>query len=285
MAKFARPFSIRRFILLVGLQLSMLLVGIRVLFSSTWSHQVAAGPGAFVLALIGMKIIDCFFEWFFHRYILHGVVHPWFIRFSRGHRHHHALTPIKLGVRVEGTAKRIVLNRYPITEESQFEDAAFPPYALLAFWAFFTPLLFVIQQLLPAAPVYLGGYAAITLSMVDYEVFHAVEHYPYEWWKVATEHPRFGWLWRRIYGFHHFHHANTGSNEAISGFFGLPVADWIFGTYHQPPELLLHDRLATAADFGVKPPRRFIVWLDNWARRRETKIRRQYPERFVAHST
>jgi len=150
-----------------------------------------------------------------------------------------------------------------------------PVYALGAFWVLFTPLLAVLQILWPDLPFLFGGYAAIAWSMILYEVIHAIDHWPYEWWSKATEHPRFGRFWRPLYGFHHMHHANIGCNEAIGGFFALPVPDWIFGTYHQPKELLLHDRLATARDFAIGEPRRFVRWLDRWAQRRETAIVRR----------
>jgi len=119
----------------------------------------------------------------------------------------------------------------------------------------------------------MGGYAAITWSMCLYEILHAIEHRPYEWWKQATEHPRFGAFWRKLYGFHHMHHANISCNEAISGFFSLPIADWAFGTYHQPKDLLLEGRVATAKDFAVPPPLPFVRWLDAWARKREARVR------------
>jgi hemolysin III len=166
-----------------------------------------------------------------------------------------------------------VLNRYPIVEEAQNVDSAFPPYAIVAFWAFFTPLLIGVQLLLPRAPVLMGGYAAITWSMCQYEILHAIEHWPYAWWKHATEHPRFGAFWRKLYSFHHMHHANISCDEAISGYFSLPVADWAFGTYHQPKELLLEGRVATAKDFAVPTPPRIVRWLDAWAKRRESRTR------------
>jgi len=90
----------------------------------------------------------------------------------------------------------------------------------LVFLLLDAPFLFGVQLLLPRAPVLMGGYAAITWSMCLYEILHAIEHRPYEWWKHATEHPRFGAFWRKLYGFHHMHHANISCNEAISGFFG-----------------------------------------------------------------
>src|SRR6266850_436271 len=136
----------------------------------------------------------------------------------------------------------------------------------------FSIFWFSVQVLLPRLPVLMGGYAAITWSMCLYEILHAIEHQPYEWWKRATEHPRLGGVWRKLYGFHHMHHANVSCNEAISGFFGLPIADWVLGTYHQPKELLLEGRVATARDFAVPRPPRIVQWLDGWARKREAQI-------------
>jgi hemolysin III len=268
-----KRFSILQFVLQTLAQYALLLVAFRFLLPSLWARQVSAGWPAIALTFLGFHLFMCFFEWAFHRYVLHSVTSPILEHFAHAHRHHHGLTPIRLQPVAEGS-DRYVLNRYPITEEEQHEDSAFPWYALLAFWAFFTPLLALLQWLLPGLPVLLAGYTAITWSMSLYEILHAVEHQPYEWWKHATEHPRFGFVWRQLYGFHHMHHANTSCNEAISGFFGLPVADWAFGTYHQPRELLLEGRVATAKDFAVSPPPGLVRWLDGWARKRESQLRR-----------
>lgn len=267
-------FSIFWFAVQAVAQYALLLVAFRFLLPGVWAKQFAAGWLALLLAFLGGHLFLCFFEWVFHRYVLHSVTSPVLQWFASGHRSHHGLTPIKLQPAPEGH-DRYVLNRYPIIEEEQHLDSAFPWYAIVAFWAFFTPLLVGVQFLLPKAPVLMGGYAAITWSMCLYEILHAIEHRPYEWWKHATEHPRFGAFWRRIYGFHHMHHANISCNEAISGFFSLPIADWTFGTYHQPKELLLEGRVATAKDFAVPPPPGWVRWLDSWARKRESEIRRR----------
>lgn len=267
-------FSIFWFSIQAVLQYAALLVAFRFLLPGLWAKQLAAGWPALVLTFLAGHLFLCFFEWVFHRYVLHSVTTPLLQWFASGHRSHHGLTPIKLQAVSEGS-DRYVLNRYPIVEEEQNLDSAFPVYAMVGFWAFFTPLLAVVQWLLPNAPVLLGGYTAITWSMCLYEILHAIEHRPYEWWKHATEHPRFGRFWSKLYGFHHMHHANVSCNEAISGFFALPIADWAFGTYHQPKELLLEGRVATARDFAVPPPPGWVRWLDGWARRRESAIRRR----------
>ena len=266
-------FSIFRFSLQALGQYAVLLLAFRFLLPGLWAKQFAAGWLALLLTFLALHLFICFFEWGFHRYVLHSVTSPWLLWFARGHRSHHGLTPIRLQPVTAGS-DRYVLNRYPITEDAQNVDSAFPVYAIVAFWALFTPLLIAVQLLLPKAPVLMAGYAAITWSMCLYEILHAIEHRPYEWWKRATEHPRLGGFWRRIYGFHHMHHANISCNEGISGFFSLPIADWVFGTYHQPKELLLEGRVATARDFAVPPPPGWVRWLDAWARKRESELRR-----------
>lgn len=269
-----KKFSILRFVAEVLAQCGVLLLVFRFAFPAFWHRQLAAGIGAFLVAFLAIHLLMAFFEWFFHRYVLHSITTRWLVYFARGHRSHHGLTPIRLQPAPDG-GDRYILNRYPITEEEQYEDSAFPVYATVAFWLFFTPVLIGIQLLLPQMPIMLGGYAAITWSMLLYEVLHAIEHQPYDWWKHATENPRFGAMWRALYGFHHMHHANIACNEAIGGFFGLPIPDWLLGTYHQPKELLLEGRIATAKDFAVPPPTPLVRWMDRWARKRESEIHRR----------
>ena len=274
MAPRTEKFSPGAFAVQLLAQFGALLLAFRFALPGLWARQFAAGPLALLLSFLGVHLFMCFFEWVFHRYVLHSIAVGGLAQFARAHRNHHGLTPIKLQPVAAGS-DRCILNRYPITAQEQYEDSAFPWWALLTFWAIFTPLLAAVQWLLPHAPILLGGYAAITFSMALYELLHATEHLPYEWWQRATEHPRLGALWSRIYGFHHMHHANISCNEAISGFFGLPVADWVFGTYHQPRELLLEGRMATARDFAIPRPPAWVCWLDDWARRREAaEIRR-----------
>jgi len=251
-----------------------LLVAFRLLLPGVWAKQFAAGWLPLLLSFLAWHMVLCFFEWGFHRYVLHSVASRFLDRFARGHRSHHGLTPIRLQPLAEGS-DRYILNRYPIVEPEQHVDSMFPVYAILAFWVLFTPVLIGVQFLLPRVPILMGGYAAITWSMCLYEILHAIEHRPYEWWKHATEHPRFGTFWAKLYGFHHMHHANISCNEAIFGFFALPIADWVFGTYHQPKDLLLEGRVATAKDFAIPPPRRIVGVLDAWFRKREAGIRQR----------
>jgi hemolysin III len=273
MAKARPKFSIFWFTIQTLAQLAVLLLAFRTFLPEVWSAQFTYGWVGILLVFLGMHMVMAFFEWGFHRYVLHAIVTGPLARFANAHRNHHGLTSIRLQP-VQTGSDRYVLNEYPITEAEQYPDSAFPPYAYIAFTAIFSPLLIGLQFLFPTLPMMLGGLIAITFSMSLYEILHAIEHLPYEWWKKATEHPRFGKMWSKIYGFHHMHHANVSCNEAISGFFGLPVPDWVFGTYHQPKELLLEGRVATAKDFAVPRPPKLVQWLDGWARKRESSYRR-----------
>lgn len=273
MAKAAQKFSIFWFSVQIVGQLAAILLALRFLLPRVWHSQFTLGWPGIVLTFAGVHLILAFFEWAFHRYVLHSIVSSPLAIFAKAHRNHHGLTSIRLQPVTAGS-DRYVLNEYPIIEEEQFEDSAFPWWAYLGFLAWFSPLLIGLQLIFPTAPFILGGILAVTFSMSLYEILHAVEHLPYEWWKRATEHPRFGGMWSKIYGFHHMHHANVSCNEAISGFFGLPIPDWVMGTYHQPKELLLEGRVATAKDFAVPRPPRIVQWLDGWARKRESNLRR-----------
>ena len=116
---------------------------------------------------------------------------------------------------------------------------------------------------MPHAPILLGSFGAMTFSYCLYELLHALEHVRYPaFWKQFVESPRFGGLGKKVYGFHMFHHANVYCNMAISGVFGLPLFDWLFGTYKQPRELLLDGTLASEEDLSAPEPCWLIRWLD-----------------------
>ncbi|HET9327020.1 MAG TPA: hypothetical protein VFQ05_09630, partial [Candidatus Eisenbacteria bacterium] len=125
MLKSRRRFSIARFAALVTIQLVLLVLAFRAFFPNLWAMNVAAGVSGFLLVFLGMHLFIAFFEWFFHRYVLHGVTVWWLQRFAKGHRHHHSLTPIRLRPLGPGS-DRVVLNEYPITREEQYPDSDFP---------------------------------------------------------------------------------------------------------------------------------------------------------------
>lgn len=151
---------------------------------------------------------------------------------------------------------------------------------MIGFWAYFStllPVIPVLQWLLPRWPVALSGYTAIVWTLYLYEVWHAIEHFSYEeWWRPKFSHPVVGpWL-KWVYGFHQLHHFNIKANEAIAGFFLLPLADWTFGTYKRPPELLLPGTAFSPASLAPRPCR-FIVWLDKQSVAYKHLLDRRFP--------
>lgn len=244
----------------VGAQLALLLAFIRHFFRPTWDEHVAAGWGAILLTCLVCNLVLCFGEYFFHRYILHIET----VRFLRGvcrsHLTHHKLTFIGFDER-SGTVR----SAYPITDVAHDDQSTFPPWALVPFFAFFTPFFAPMAFSFPRLPILIGGYAAIAIAHCLYEILHAAHHEPYEsFWKPRIEHPGFGRWWRWFYGFHQAHHANYRCNLNVAGFFGIPLADLAFGTYKRPDPLLINGAPATRADARrlIPAPRWPISWLD-----------------------
>src|SRR5690606_22544568 len=145
------------------------------------------------------------------------------------------------------------------------DQSTFPPWALVPFFLFFTPLFAAIAFSFPHIPILIGGYAAIAMAHFLYETIHAVHHEPYEsFWKPRVEGRVFGRAWAWLHGFHQAHHANYRCNMNVAGFFGIPLGDLAFGTYKRPDPLLVDGTPATkeAARRLVPQPRWPISWLD-----------------------
>lgn len=254
--------SLPLFFLIVGLSLLALILSLKLIApDAVWQAQISSGLGAFLVAFLVIKVANCFGEFFFHRYVLHKPVVPLFSYFYRQHTKHHGLTRIARRRTRDGEIA-FVENVFPITEPEQKEASFFPWYSLLIFSIAVTPGLALLQWLLPAFPWFLAGYAAVSVSLVLYEVLHVIEHWPLEKWMPLIQHPRWGWLWRRAYSFHLRHHAVIDCNEAISGFFSLPLADWIFGTCVIPKTLYAHGETWEAPHFTSPQPCRLIRWMD-----------------------
>lgn len=232
---------------------------------SAWRAQVTASFWQYAGLFLLMHLVTCFVEFFFHRYVLHKPALPFLSYFYRQHTHHHNLTRIGARRTPGGREMLCVENLYPITREEQKEASFFPWYTLAIFALIFAPLLALLQWLAPGQPWFACGYGAFAMALVLYEVFHAIEHWPFETWQPLVESPRWGWLWRRVYGFHLRHHAAIASNEAISGFFTLPVADWVFRTAVFPKSLYKDGETYLAEHFTAPRPLFVIRWLDRWS--------------------
>lgn len=230
-----------------------------------WYAQLGATVGQFVAAFLLVKLFNCFMEFFFHRYVLHKPVVPFLSRFYRQHTLHHNLTRIGRKRTPGGREVPYVENMYPITAEHQKEASFFPWFTLLAFAVVVTPVLALLQWLVPVLPWFFAGYAALATSLIFYEVFHAIEHWSFEKWARLIEHPRWGRFWRKVYSFHLRHHAVIDCNEAISGFFTLPVADVVFRTWIFPKSLYTDGGEWEPSEFTSPRPCRFIRWCDEAA--------------------
>lgn len=262
--KIHEKLSLPRFALSVGVTMMLYVCVLQKIFPSVWAHQLESLRLTALVAFLFHVFLGGF-EFFFHRYVLHCVVVRWLKKFYKDHTLHHALTKIfrkKSGHERIGDQAEVV-NRYPITEEKQYESSFFPYWGLAGFVVFFSLITVPLQWLMPHAPILFGSFMAMTFSYCLYELLHALEHVPYPaFWKPFVESPRFGRLGKWIYGFHMFHHANIYCNMAISGVFGLPLFDWLFGTYKQPDKLLFDGTLASEDDFSAPKPCWLIRVLD-----------------------
>jgi len=257
MASGAAPFF---FVLYVGAQLALLLAFTRWFFRPTWDQHLASGWDAIVLTCLVCSLVVCFGEYLFHRYILHIETVRFLRSVCRSHLTHHKLTFIRFD-EPSGTVR----SAYPITDVAHDDQSTFPPWAMIPFFAFFTPFFASMAFSFPGLPILIGGYTAIAIGHGLYELIHAAHHQPYEsFWKPRIEHRWVGGAWKWLYGFHQAHHANYKCNLNVAGFFGIPLADLVFGTYKQPDPLLVDGVSATKASARrlIPEPRWPISWLD-----------------------
>lgn len=260
-------FSLSLFAVTVVGTLAFLFGALYLVAPSVLEAQWRASFGAAVAAFAAISLFNCFFEFFFHRYLLHTPALPFVRRLYRQHTLHHALTHIVRRPARDGRAILCVENKFPIVEPEQGEASFFPWYALAVFSILLTPIFALLHWLLPAFPWFLSGYAALAVSLTLYEVLHAINHWPLETWSPLLTHRVWGAFWRPVYGFHLRHHAVTDCNESVSGFFGLPVADWVFRTCIIPRTVYAHGEASDPEMFRSPRPIAPIAWLDAWARR------------------
>lgn len=188
-----------------------------------------------ILCFIVMHLVMSLFEYFFHRYTLHKVAVSWLAAFKRKHTEHHSLTHVRpLNHSLNQSGQVPVRNKLAIVEPEQIKSSAFPAYALITFWGIFSLIIWPLQLALPGLPILSAGYLAVVFSFSLYEILHAIMHLDYDkYWRPRVERSLFV---RKVYSFHAMHHADELVNQAIGGFFGLPLWDWIFGTYFVPED-------------------------------------------------
>ncbi len=260
-------FNLSRFVITIVVTLAALLTALRLLAPGIWVNQFLAPVWKGAAAFFAISLLNCFEEYIFHRYVLHRPAIPGMRRLYRQHTRHHALT--RIGQKPGRTGRSILFieNEYPIVTPEQGEASFFPWYSLAIFAAILTPLLVLLEWLLPSFPWFFSGFAALAASLSLYEILHTIDHWPFEKWGPLIEHPRWGRFWRPVYGFHLRHHAVVDCNESISGFFGLPVADWAFGTCVIPGTIYADGEEWTPDKFRIPRPVALIRQLDAIAAR------------------
>jgi hemolysin III len=258
-------FSVPLFILTVVVTLGALFAGLKYLFPAVWAGELSASWQSYTLVFLCVSLVTCFVEYFFHRYVLHTPAVPFLRRLYRQHTLHHALTRIVKRPAKDGRGVLCIENKFPITEPEQGEASFFPWYSLGVFAVILTPLFAGLHLVFPTLPWFLMGYSTLAFSLALYEVLHAINHWPFERWVGLVTNPRWSWFWRPVYGFHLRHHAVTDCNESISGFLGLPVGDWVFGTCMIPQTVYSEGEDATPEKFQSPRPRALIRWLDRVA--------------------
>ena len=258
------------FTIFISLHLVAVFSIVRYFFRWTWDQHVSSGILAIVLTCLVCNLVTCFGEFFFHRYLLHLETVGWLRSLTASHRTHHKLTSI-----VFNDTDKTVRSKYPICEVARADQATFPPWALIPFFATFTPFFAAIAFSFPGIPILIGGYIAIAIAHFLYETIHVLHHQPYDtYWKPKLNGRLFGRVWQKVYGFHQAHHANYDCNQNIAGFLGLPLADLVFGTYKQLDELLVDGVPATkeTARRLTPQPNWPISWLDQAAFKRRRRM-------------
>jgi hypothetical protein len=267
------PISSLSFAVFVGLQLAALLAFIRYFFRPVWDEHVAAGLPAILGTSVVCNLALCFGEYLFHRYLLHMETVRFLRSLCSSHLTHHKLTFVGFEA-----ASNKVRSAYPIHDAEQDDQSTFPPWALIPFFAFFTPFFAPMAFSFPEIPILISGYISIAVAYFLYETIHSAFHRPWEtWWKPLVEDRVSGIVWRNIYGFHLAHHANYKCNLNVAGFFGIPLADIVFGTYKQPDPLLIDGASAGKAAARKLTPQPCwpISWLDGVVFRRRRWMSKQ----------
>lgn len=264
-----RPLFVPVFSVRVALLLALLLIVLKNLTPSIWARNLEAGILIISIAFVFAIGVNCINEWIFHRWVLHAKPHAWAQHPADKHREHHRLTSVELD---KSHDPSVVVSNYAIMDADQYIHAQFPWWALPAFWAVYAIPLFGVQLMVPTVPILVPGFIGVAFTVWFYEVNHFVEHLPYPMWQRMFRWPYIGRLMQRAYGFHLMHHAHPKINEGIAGFFGIKLADRLFGTYYLPPKLLVDGIVATAADFQIPKPRAIVRWVDKIVDERERHI-------------
>jgi len=247
-------FSLSLFLMVNIGTLAVIFAGMKILFPTLWATQIATPLWVIGVTFLAAHMLNAFVEYFFHRYVLHAQIVPFFGHFYTAHNTHHKLTDV--------TQIIVTSNKFPIVKEPQHESSFFPWWSLAVFSLFLTPLYILAWWYNPASPVFIAGYSALFWSLLLHEVFHSAWHWPLSTWTPLFARKRTGWFWHLIYTFHLRHHANVRCNESVSGFFGLPIPDLLFGTYLPSNTRFPDQTLVPPSEYRSPKPYLFIKLLD-----------------------
>lgn len=260
----AHGFPFVRFSLAVLAQVAAAVALFAWLAPGLFRGEMAVSWGWHLLAIVLIGLPLSLFEYFYHRYMLHRRV-PLLDVMYESHRTHHGLTNVVLK-RVEPRAddKSRLESKYPIEEAEQEEAMHFPFYALSIFYGIFGILIALpLKLLLPGVPVILPLIASVTISYVGYEAWHAILHLPFKTWEKHLYVAPYKRAIQKIYSFHYLHHLRVTVNEAVFGFFGLPVWDVLFGTNLGIKRLPRPGEVIKNSEIGTNNPRWIIRKLDD----------------------
>lgn len=274
MLRISRPLFIPVFSVRVVIFLALLLIVLKNLAPGIWARNLEAGILINSVAFVFAIVVNCINEWIFHRWLLHAKPFAWAQYPADKHREHHRLTSVELD---KTSDPFVVRSNYAITDAEQYMSAQFPWWALLGFWGVYTIPLFALQLMAPTVPILLPGFVGVAFTVWLYEVRHFIEHLPYPMWQRMFSWPYVGRFMLRAYGFHLMHHAHPKINEGIAGFFGMKLADRLFGTYYLPPKLLVDGVVATAEDFQIPEPVAIVRWVDTIVAERERRLTKMSP--------
>lgn len=265
-----KPFSSVVFSVTIIATLLVFFVSVRIITPDLYERNLDSPLWKWIVVFLTSHLVYAFAEFFFHRYVLHRPF-PYFTSLHKQHTLHHGLTRVKLlsiPNQMGDTGK--VFNRYPIVEDKQHEASYFPWFSLGAFTAVFLPFVIIGQYVFPTFPITFCAVLALAWSLSLYEIVHMIEHLSFEkFWLKKICHERFGRIWEKLYCFHLRHHANILLNENISGFFTIPVADFVFRTYAPWSRAYLEGEMVSSQEFEAFTPRpcALIRYLDTLASR------------------
>lgn len=271
--------------ILVLTQLAALFLGIKFLLPNIWARQVADGFFWNFATFILVALASSFGEWWFHRDIQHNCIFSYLRYAYNRHGLHHGLTII--AVEKPGVRHMTIMSKYPMISYKQHQSVFFPAHMFLATLAFYSVLLVLLQWIFPGVPFLLGGYSAVAAADICYEIFHPLEHRSEEWWDERKKNPiarilrRYISYLRRL---HEYHHLNIKYDMAVAGFFGLPLADMVLGTYYMPPVALTDGTSVTREDISPPQVSRFVRWHDLWVQTRSRRLLEEFHAKLARKS-